>query len=180
MNKPVHWCRYVMDTETKKLLLDINYSELDALEISGKGWKKFPFKSYVNVTYPEFDVTNINEKYINKYNIIIAEQVFEHVRNPIKGLENIFSMLKSNGYFLISTPFFLKVHAAPDDYWRWTPEGLKSILTDCGFQIIKIDSWGNKECVVANLDQWEDLKDGMNLENDPEFPILVWALAKKV
>jgi len=179
MSKSEHWCRHVLNIETRNLVSSINFSELDALEISGKEWKKYPFKTYTNVTYPDFDVTNIDKKYYNTYDIIIAEQVFEHVRNPIKGIENIFSALKTGGYFLITTPFLLKVHAVPGDYWRWTPEGLNAVLEDCEFQVIEINSWGNKKCVIANLDQWEIFKDEMDLENDPDFPMMVWALGRK-
>lgn len=179
MAKNVHWCRYVSNIETKKLIQNLDYKNLDVLEISGKHWQKFNFRSYVNVTYPEFDVTVTNENLYNTYDLIVADQVFEHVRNPFKGVENIFSMLRPNGYFLISTPFFLKLHGCPEDYWRWTPSGLSAMLEDAGFRIVNLGSWGNKDCIIGNLDEWKDFYPGLNLENESDFPVIVWCLGQK-
>lgn len=89
-------------------------------------------------------------------------------------------MLRPGGQVLITTPFYLKVHGAPTDYWRWTPSGLSALLEDAEFAITHIDSWGNKDCIVSNIDQWTEYQEGMNLTNNLELPILVWALAKKI
>lgn len=91
-------------------------------------------------------------------------------------------MLDNGGFFLITTPFLIKVHNVPFDCSRWTASGLKHFLAECGFSLEKIftDSWGNKACVVGNLDKWEKYnKHFHSLKNDPEFPIVVWGLAQK-
>jgi len=175
----MHWCRYVMNQETKQLVSNLQYKNFDAVEISGSSWKNFGFKTYNSYHYPSFDVCNITPNHTNSADIVLVEQVFEHVKNPWRAAENINQMLKTDGYLLITTPFFLKVHGAPMDYWRWTEHGLAVMLETCGFYIEKIDSWGNRECVSANLDHWADYQEGLNLQNEKDFPIVVWALARK-
>jgi SAM-dependent methyltransferase len=176
----MHWCRKIMDESTKKLISSLPYQHLDAIEISGRSWKKFPFKSYKNLHYPEFDICNMPLSHENTCDIALVEQVFEHVRNPWTAALNINKMLRTNGRVLITTPFFLKVHGAPVDYWRWTIDGLKILLEDSGYIVESIDSWGNRECIISNFDQWSNFNEGMNLNNEPELPIMVWALAKKI
>lgn len=175
----MHWCRKIMDESTKKLISSLPHRNLDAIEISGRSWKKFPFKSYKNLYYPEFDICNIDSSYENICDIVLVEQVFEHVRNPWAAAKNINRMLRSSGSVLITTPFYLKVHGAPMDYWRWTQNGLTALLEDSGFIINHVDSWGNKDCIISNFDQWTDYQEGMDLTNNSELPIMVWALAKK-
>lgn len=176
----MHWCRVVMNNETKNLVSNLNYKNFNALEISGRHWKKFGFKTYTNVSYPEFDVCNITNEFIDFADIVILEQVLEHVKNPWKAIENIKKIVKVNGYVLITIPFLLKIHGAPMDYWRWTVDGIKCLLEDVGFQIITADSWGNKLCAISNFDEWTEYSVDKPLNNEKEFPLMVWALAKKI
>ena len=47
-----------------------------------------------------------------------------------------------------------------------------------GFQIASSGSWGNLECVVANLREWTVYQPGKHsLHNDPRYPLVVWVLA---
>jgi hypothetical protein len=48
---------------------------------------------------------------------------------------------------------------------------------DAGFRTADIDQWGNRECVLANLDRWAPYAPMLSLENNPECPVMVWALA---
>jgi len=91
-------------------------------------------------------------------------------------------MLKPGGYFLITTPFFIKIHPHPNDCSRWTETGLKYFLAECGFPVEKIEtgSWGNLECLVSNYNRWTIYKkDIHSLQNDPLVPLVTWALATK-
>lgn len=176
-----HWCRIVMDQETQKLINSLPVSNLDVFEISGKKWKDKGFKSYSTLDFPEYDVCkNILKE---QYDLIIAEQVFEHVTHPYRAGINVFNSLKSGGYFLITTPFLIKIHNYPIDCSRWSELGLKYFLYECGFDFnsIQSGSWGNKSALVSNLSHWVSFKPKRHsLVNDPEFPLVVWALAKKL
>lgn len=175
-----HWCRVVMDTETLKMISELPYSALSVLEISGDKWKNFGFKNYESASFPDFDLCKgILPK---KYDLIIAEQVFEHLVWPYRAGQNVFSMLNKGGYFLITVPFLIKIHDHPVDCSRWTPTGLKHFLEECGFDegMVRVESWGNRECVVANFNEWMPFNPNRHsLENERDFPLVVWALAKR-
>jgi SAM-dependent methyltransferase len=174
-----HWCRVVMNQATQDIVASLPVQDLDALEISGRAWRSVAFKSYTTVSYPKFDICDVDPQYYESADIVIAEQVFEHVKNPWKAMTNVYNMLRPTGYFLITTPFFLRVHGAPMDYWRWTAEGLRVMLEDSGFSVEICKAWGNQDCVVANLSEWKIYEPGLNLDNEPDFPVVCWALARK-
>jgi SAM-dependent methyltransferase len=174
------WVRIIMDQRTDELIKGLSYGSLMTLEISGSKWKNFGFQSYENKFFPEL---NICKSGLDKrFDLIIAEQVFEHLAYPYRAGKNIFDMLNSGGYFLITTPFLLKIHPDPIDCNRWTPLGLQYFLNECGFEMedVFVDSWGNRECLMANIDEWKEFKSGSHsLKNDPVLPLVVWALARK-
>jgi SAM-dependent methyltransferase len=116
----------------------------------------------------------------SRFDLIIADQVFEHLLWPYRAGRNVRSMVKPGGHFLMTTPFLIKVHESPVDCSRWTELGLKHLLAECGFPLeeIRTGSWGNRACVRANFRRWAR-KGFRSLANESEFPVTVWALAKK-
>jgi SAM-dependent methyltransferase len=177
-----HWCRVVMNAATLNLVRDIQPEQKDILEISGRAWHDLvPHRSYRSVQYPSFDIcagTLGNET----FDLIIAEQVFEHLPYPYRAGKNIYSMLRPGGYLMITTPFLIKIHKSPHDCSRWSEEGLKFLMEECGFDPKRIitGSWGNRLCVVANFMTWpEYIPDIHPIDNEPDFPMVVWMLAQK-
>ena len=176
--------RVVMDEQTKILIERIDFSNLSALEISGQKWKDFGFRSYRSLDYPEFDIAG-DVALTNTFDLIIAEQVFEHVAYPYKAGRNVYQLLNPGGYFLVTTPFLQKVHYYPIDCCRWTEMGLAYFLCECGFQQsgIVTGSWGNRHAARANLRSRTRFPRRhlflFSLKNDPIFPVQVWALARK-
>ncbi len=63
--------------------------------------------------------------------------VLEHVADPRKALSEIYRVLKFGGRIFIETPFMQTVHASPEDFYRWTPDGLRQIM--CAFEVIVIE-----------------------------------------
>lgn len=174
------WGRIVMNNETEKHILSLDYESFKALEISGYRWNQFGFAEYISVNYPQFDICNNTLN--NTFDIIIAEQVLEHVLFPYRAVKNLYTMLNPGGVAVITTPFLLKIHGAPLDCSRWTELGLNQLLIEGGFEEnkIKTGSWGNESCVVANFKEWVKYDPSVHsLENDPEFPFAVWAFAYK-
>ncbi len=174
------WARIVMNRATRELILAMHPEQLEALEISGGTWN-IPgfFRSYKQAFYPEYNVceTVLGET----FDLIIAEQVFEHLLWPYRAGKHVHQMLKPGGHFLITTPFLLKVHPAPHDCSRWTETGLRYFLAECGFPLetIATGSWGNRSCIKANFSTWKIYRWWHSLRNEPDFPVVVWALAKK-
>lgn len=177
----IHWCRVVMDQETEKFVLSLNYKSFNTMEISGSKWKNFGFKRYTSVQYPDFDVCK-DVLEVESFDLIIAEQVLEHVLQPYHAVRNLYQMLSSTGILIVTTPFLLKIHSHPGDCYRWTELGLKCLLTEGGFENkkIKTGSWGNKMCIVANFKKWcSYIPWKHSLKNEQDFPVVIWSFAQK-
>lgn len=175
------WVRTVMYKKCYALVNELRPNELDTLEISGaENWQHLGFKSFVSTEYPEFDICK--DKLDKRFDLIIADQIFEHLLYPYRAAKNVYQMLKPGGHFLVATPFMIKIHPMPYDCTRWTETGMKYFLHECGFALenIQTDSWGNKSCVRANMRKgWAPRGWFGSLKNQAYFPVTVWALAKK-
>ena len=83
----------------------------------------------------DFDIVGIHggtgitvKSYLESFDLIIAEQVFEHLKWPYRAAKNVYRMLRPGGSFLITTPFLVRCHEMPDDCTRWTDTELKNFL----------------------------------------------------
>lgn len=111
------WCRVVMNNDLTERVEKMNPATLDALEVSGSVWASMGFKSYSQAIYPQFDICS-HRLPEAKFDIAIAEQVFEHIPAPQMAAENILQSLRPGGAFVISTPFLIMEHPSPLDMWR--------------------------------------------------------------
>jgi SAM-dependent methyltransferase len=180
--KWARWSRIVMERETRRLVGELNPRPADVLELSGTDWSDYGFARYRSVQFPAYDVCN--GPLPERFDLVIAEQVFEHVLWPYRAGRNVLEMLRPGGHFLITTPFLVKIHHWPVDCSRWTELGLKHLLAECGFELetVRTGSWGNRQCVLAHFEASRPLtyRQGKHsLDNEPEFPHHVWALARK-
>ncbi len=67
----------------------------------------------------------------------------EHAEFPRKAIENIYKVLKKNGILIVSSHMYFPIHAHPNDYWRFTPEGLRSLMKP--FDTVFIDAYGEPD-----------------------------------
>jgi SAM-dependent methyltransferase len=175
------WLRVVMYRRCFEFIRGIRPETLSVLEISGgPQWRRmFKFGSHTSTQFPEFDICS--EALDREFDLIIADQVFEHLPWPMRAGKNVYKMLRPGGYFIIATPFLVRVHDSPIDCSRWTKQGLSFLLQECGFreQDIKTDAWGNRKCLKANLFKWRRYGWYRSLVNESNFPIMVWAIAQK-
>jgi SAM-dependent methyltransferase len=175
------WMRQVMNRETEAWVQAQNPSALDVLELSGDNWKREGlFKSYTAAGYPEFDICE--NTLPGTFDLIIAEQVFEHLLWPYRAMKNIHKMLRPGGSALITVPFLIKFHPDPIDCSRWSELGLKHFMAECGFPLEQITtgSWGNLACAQANLHSFVPFRSWRHsLKNEVEYPVVVWAMARK-
>jgi SAM-dependent methyltransferase len=179
----IQWCRVVMNGETQKFVNSLDFAKLDVLEISGEDFRgRWPFHSYRCIRYPEYDVCS-GPLQTAAFDLVIAEQVFEHILYPDHGAKSVFEMLRPGGWFIIDTPFLVKFHPYPLDLHRWTEDGMRILLERAGFRDVRTGSWGNRRCFKT------DMKPGLELahykpwihtlKNEPQFPIVIWAFARK-
>lgn len=169
-----------MVEEMRRLLAELPVAELDAVEISGDNWRHAGFKSYRPLRLPQYDVCQ--RPIDGPCDIVIADQVLEHVLWPYRAVRNVYASLRPGGYFMVSTPFLVSVHNYPVDCTRWTELGMRYLLAEGGFALggIRTGSWGNRRCVIANFARWIPYRHHVHdLRDEPEFPYHVWALARK-
>lgn len=181
--------RVVMQPASRRMINALGPKDLDAAEISGKWGRRFDFKTYAQFRYPEYDVcadpfTDDGGTPL-QFDLILANQVWEHLDRPYAATRNVHAMLRPGGYFWIAVPFFVPLHAAPQDNSRWSARGLKNLLIEGGFDADAIHSeqWGNRHVALRNLDpDWPPAYDADtdDIKNDPQMPICAWALAQKV
>jgi len=175
-----HLTRPVMYERCGELLKALQPAQLDALEVSaGKHFQSLGFKSFTEANYPEFDICS--QRMDRQFDLVIADQVWEHLLYPYRATRNVFAMLKPGGHFLVTTPFLIRVHAIPFDCTRWTETGMRYFLAECGFDEASIvtGSWGNRAAVKANFNKWARAGWFSSMTNEPDFPVVVWALARK-
>ncbi len=179
----VHWCRVVMNRDIERFIRSLDCPQIDALEVSGSGAQgRYNFRSYRKVQYPDYDICR-QPLAEGQFDLVIVEQVFEHVLRPDLAAHNVYKMLRPGGLFVISAPFLLKIHGAPFDLYRWTEHGMRQLLEVAGFSVLSTASWGNRECLLADMKpglEWTAYDPGWHsLRNEPQFPIVIWAFAEK-
>ena len=145
---------------------------LSAAEISGENHADKPWKEHSNLAYPEFDLcAPLQEE--RKFDVVICEQVLEHVVDPCAAAANLRRLCAEGGHVIVSTPFLVKVHELPAyamfDYWRFTPRGLRLLLERAGLEVDAVGAWGNRQCVVGNLSRWSAYRPGTRCETSPTW-----------
>ena len=85
------------------------------------------------------------DKVLNLHNIdvpdgsvgtVITCDTLEHVEFPHTALTEIHRILKPGGMVFLSTVLDFRIHDSPADYWRFTPDGLKSLLKPFSFVFV--------------------------------------------
>jgi SAM-dependent methyltransferase len=71
----------------------------------------------------------------NYADIILSNQVLEHVDSPEGYLQEALRILKPGGTIILTTHGYWFYHPTPNDYWRWTGSGLRRTVEKEGFQV---------------------------------------------
>lgn len=74
----------------------------------------------------------------NTFDAVFCQSVLEHVKDPVKVVDEINRVLKKNGIVYAMIPFMQGYHDYPGDYTRYTVEGFKELFRD--FKLVKADA----------------------------------------
>ena len=159
-------------------------SQLTAAEISGDAHAGEPWKQFTSLDFPAFDIcAPLDDSVRGRFDVVICEQVIEHVIDPWLAAENLRDLVVPGGHVIVSTPFMIRVHELPlygmPDYWRFTPRGMRVVLERAGLEVDEIGSWGNRRAIMGNLDRWPAYRRWHSLRNEPDLPLQVWAFARR-
>ena len=74
------------------------------------------------------DITELNLKIDNTYDLIYSSNTFEHILNPWDATKNIKKLLNNNGVFFCIVPFSWRYHACPYDTYRYSHTGCRYLF----------------------------------------------------
>ncbi len=180
--------RVEMQKSSRRMIRELGPETLDVAEISGKWGQRFKFRSYKQFRYPKHDICAgafvDRDGKPRQFDLILANQVWEHLERPYAATQNVLQMLKSGGHFWLAVPFFIPFHPAPMDNSRWSARGLKNLLVEAGFDetAIRSQQWGNRNAALRNMEEkWppDYVEESDPLDNDPNMPVCAWAIAQK-
>ena len=144
--------------------------------------------------YPVIDIERIPFSDAS-YDIVLVDQVLEHVKHPWRAAQEIHRVLRAGGLCISTSVFVYPIHkgfvGSFSDYFRFSPEGFGNLFE--GFKILKSGGWGNAEVmrlVYAHSERGPegppplsklqakrlglyDYSDGMNY-------LMTWCIAQKV
>jgi len=89
----------------------------------------------------QFDYKNIKLKKEN-FDLILIPNLLHHIEDPAILIKQSHTFLKKGGKIYIFEPLFRELHQAPEDYFRFTPYGLKYLLKENNFNKIKFCTTG--------------------------------------
>ena len=86
------------------------------------------------------------------FDVALSTQMLEHVRDPKAALSEMCRVLRTGGIALVSVPGVWPYHPVPNDYWRWTHQGLVALVEDvAGFDLIEIVPNGGTGACLASI-----------------------------
>jgi len=150
--------RQKIDRELDKIKFLFKGKILDVGGGRKRGVFTFPHKASVTVVdvnkKSDPDVVAKVEKLPfkkNFFNVVKATELFEHVKNPERGIKECIRVLKPKGYFIFSMPFLYPIHADPDDFQRWTNKKIRNVLNQYPVKIKKFVIQGYYFAVLAEM-----------------------------
>jgi SAM-dependent methyltransferase len=175
------WQRVTLNRAVDRHLAELDPGGLSAAEISGDTHAGKPWREYVSLDYPAFDLCAPLAGQ-GPFDVVICEQVIEHVSDPATAAANLRGLCRPGGHVVVSTPFMIRIHELPEyglkDYWRFTPRGLQTLLEQAGLQVDSVHSWGNRRCIAGNFDRWPAYRRWHSLRSEPDLAVQVWAFAR--
>lgn len=88
------------------------------------------------------------------FDMVLSTQVLEHVSDPASYLLECFRVLRPGGALVLTTHGLMYRHADPEDFWRWTRDGLVKQVAAAGFTVSDVQ--GVLGLASASLQLFQD------------------------
>ncbi len=87
-----------------------------------------------------------------EFDALLCTQVLEHVFTPVDFLRELARVLRPGGRMILSVPFAWDEHEVPFDYGRYTSYGLRYILEQSGFRVLRMTK--TRAGIAAVIQLW--------------------------
>ena len=126
-----------------------------------KGKSKFYYSNKFSNKKLKIFYFDLTKKLIipsKKYNNVLFFNVLEHLPEYKLAFSEIFRIIKKGGSFIGSVPFIYQIHAAPNDYFRFTKQFFELNLKKYKFKQIKVKALGFGPVIACYSLLWPYLK----------------------
>lgn len=185
----IYRTQYQLDLFTKKVEIKNNMKILDYGSAKGLFLKKLiekisiePYLFDITTKYKEFWLKTFNQKNCSFYNlkdewknsldIVTSFYVFEHVKDPLTELKNIYQVLKEDGTVYIQVPNVYN-HIADficiDHLHHYSKISLTHLLNQSGFEVISIDDTSYEGALIIVGQKKTNIKTYNFLNEDYTF-----------
>jgi SAM-dependent methyltransferase len=126
-----------------------------------------PYESWIRLKITEYVGCDIVQSSANKvdylcpanniplesdsFNTVFSTQTIEHLEDYQGMVDEAFRLLKSEGYFILSGPFYWYLHEEPYDFYRFTKHGFKYVLEKSGFEVCEITPNGGAWATLGQV-----------------------------
>jgi len=93
-----------------------------------------------------------------KYNNVLFFNILEHLPEYKLVFSEIYRIMKKRGFFIGSVPFIYQIHAAPNDYFRFSKQFFKLNLKKYKFKQVKVKALGFGPFTASYSLLWPYLK----------------------
>lgn len=114
----------------------INVKEYIGVDFEGQG------HSHVNEQIDVFYDGKTIPLESNSFDSVLSTEVFEHVFNLEDMLTELHRVMKPGAVMLVTCPFIIAEHEAPNDCNRYTSYGIKNLVQRKGFEIVHYEKLG--------------------------------------
>lgn len=116
------------------------------------------------------DLHNLPPEWDDRFSGVLCSEVLEHVARPWVALPKLCGVIRPGGWVVVTTLFAFPEHGFPDDFYRYTRNGLALLLEDAGFVDVETEYAGG---ISLTLDDH-----GAGLARR-QLPMHVFAIARR-
>ena len=92
----------------------------------------------------------------NEFDLVISGQAMEHCEFFWIVFQEIFRVLKPNGYICIIAPSSGPEHRYPVDCWRFYPDGMRAICKFVGLEVVSVQTEWDPPKYTDGSEEWRD------------------------
>lgn len=100
----------------------------------------------------------------SQFDLCICCSVLEHSRKPWNIAESITEAVRPGGFAYISVPWVWRYHEYPSDYWRFSPECVKSLFSEFDVVEMQYSTTRKKEFIQLKGESPNGLDNALSIE----------------